>query len=140
MALFVRFLSLPLLLALVGCKLIDQTTFAPEADQEQATAAATSSPSRPAGQLALITIRYDVPDPAFQDQLSFAVRAAEQRRPGGEYAVVGVSTAADASRTARDSAAIMEAVIKLGVSAARIHLGARIDPAQNVREVRVHLH
>lgn len=140
MPLFVRILSLPLLLlVLAGCKLIDQTTFAPDLEQEPATAA-TSSPSRSASQLALITIRYDTPEPAFQDQLSFAIRAAEQRRPGGEYDVVGVSTAADASRTARDSAAIMDAMVKAGVTATRIHLGARIDPAQRVREVRVHLH
>lgn len=141
MALFVRFLSLPLLLfALAGCKLIDQTTFSPELDQEQAATSAASSPIRAVGQVALVTIRYDTPDPAFQDPLSFAIRAAEQRRPGGEYDVMGVSTAADASRTARESAAIMEAMVKLGVTATRIHLRARIDPAQKVREVRVHLH
>lgn len=139
MAHFIRFLCLPLLLlALAGCKLIDQTTFGPAADATT-VADATSEPSRPVNRIALVSIRYDTPAPAFQEQLAFAVRAVEQRRPGGEYDIIGVSAAADAAQAARDSTAIMDAMTKLGIPAARLHLGARIDPAQNVREVRVHL-
>ena len=136
---FSRILFVPLmLLALGGCKLIDQTTFAPELESEQSTVAA-SIPSRPTSQTALITIRYDTPAPAFRDQLAFAVRSVEQRRPGGQYEVVGVSSTADATQTGRDSAAVMEGMVKLGVNDTRIGLGARIDPAQAVREVRVYL-
>lgn len=133
---FFRCLSMPLLvLLLVGCKLIDQTTFAPEPEPEQTTAA----PGRPPANIALVSIRFDQVSPPYQDQLAFAVRTAEQRRPGSEYDVVGVSTAADAAQAGQDSAAIMGAIAQQGVAATRIHLGARIDPAQTVREVRVYL-
>lgn len=135
-----RIIVVPLLLALAGCKLIDQTTFAPDPEPDQvAITAGASAPSLPASTLALISVRYDTPAPAFEDKLAFAIRAAEQRRPGGEYDVISVSTAADAAQASRDAATIMEAMAKLGVAPARIHLGARIDPAQGVREVGVHL-
>jgi hypothetical protein len=124
-------------LALASCKLIDQTTFAPDPEPEQAVAAST--PSRPTNQVALVSIRYDTPAPAFQQPLSGAIRAAEQRRPGSEYDVIGVSTAADAAQVAQDAGAIMAAITGLGVPAARIHLGARIDAAQTVREVLVQI-
>ncbi len=136
-----RVLYVPLLvLTLGGCKLIDQTTFAPDPEADQTAAAiAAAAPATPAGNLALVSIRFEQASPPYQDQLAFAVRAAEQRRPGSEYDVVGVSTAEDAARTGQDSAAIMEAMVKQGIAASRIRLGARIDPAQTVREVRVYL-
>ncbi len=132
-----RILLLPMLLiTLAGCKLIDQTSFG--ADQEAGPPTqAVAAPSRPAGQAALVTIRYDQPNPAFQDPLAAAIRAAEQHRPGGGYDVIGVSTAAQSATAARDSANVMNAMIALGVTATRIHLGARIDPAQSVREIRI---
>jgi len=34
---------------------------------------------------------------------------------------------------------VMSEMVKLGVPASRIHLGAELIPAQTVREVRVHL-
>jgi len=133
-----RFLLVPLLLlTLGGCKLIDQTTFDPDAGAEAPPVAI--APARAANQIALISIRYDTANPVFQDQLAFAVRAAEQRMPGRDYDVVGVSTAADAAQASRDSLAVMDAMTGLGIATARLHLGARIDPAQTVREVRVYL-
>ena len=136
---FSRVLLAPvLLIALVGCKLIDQTTFGPDSAPDQAADVAPAS-VRPANQVALVTVRYYTSNPSFQNQLAFAVRATEQRRPGAQYDVIGVSTAADAAPTGRDSEAIMSAIAKLGVADTRIHLGARINPAQTVREVRVYL-
>ena len=138
MAPFHRFLLVPLLLlTLGGCKLIDQTTFDPDAAADAPPA--PIAPARPANQVALISIHYDTANPVFQDQLAFAVRAAEQRRPGRDYDVVGVSTVADAAQASRDSVAVMDAMTGLGIATARLHLGARIDPAQTVREVRVYL-
>ncbi len=136
-----RVLHVPALaLALTGCKLIDQTTFAPDQEPAPSPAAiAAAAPTAPAGRVALVSIRFDQSSPPYQDQLAFAVRTVEQRRPGSEYDVVGVSTAADAARTGQDSTAIMEAMVKQGIAASRIRLGARIDPAQTVREVRVYL-
>jgi len=129
-----------LLLALTGCKLIDQTTFfAPDPEPAAAAPAQATAPEPPASQPALVTIRYDRPQPAYEEPLAFAIRAAEQRRPGGEYDVVGVSIAADAGQTARDASTIMAAMVRLGVAQSRIHLGAQLDPARTVREVRVQL-
>lgn len=135
-----RFAVLLSLVILAGCQLIDQTFFA--ADPEPAPVATASAPAIPAPaarSVALLSIGYQTPNPAFQDPLAVAVRAAEQRRPGGQYDVVGISTAADAARTGRDAGAIMAAMVRLGVPASRIHLGAQLDAAQTVREVRIHL-
>ena len=138
-----RLLTVPLLLiALAGCKLIDQTTFfAPDPEPEAVAAATTPPPVAPPSRHgpALVSIRYDTPKPAYQDPLAMAVRAAEQRRPGAQYEVVAVSTVADATQTARDAGAVMSAMVGLGVPANRIHLAAELQPAQTVREVRVHL-
>ena len=123
---------------LAGCKLIDQTTFAP--DPEPAAAVATSAAApRPANRAPLVAIRYDTGNPDFRDLLAYAIRAAEQRRPGGEYDVVAAATAKDAGQASRDAATIMVAMKELGVAEARIYLGARLDPALTVREVRIYL-
>ncbi|MSP30109.1 MAG: hypothetical protein EXR09_06585 [Acetobacteraceae bacterium] len=134
-----RILIVPLLLvALTGCKLIDQTFFNPDPEPSPAAIAPTIAvPAAPS--TALLSIGYQTPNPAFEGPLAVAVRAAEQRRPGGHYAVIGVSTVADAMQTGRDAATIMAEMMRLGVPAARIHLGARIDPAQTVRKVGIHL-
>lgn len=141
MAQFRRLTTPLLLLMLAGCQLIDQTFFGSDPAPEPIAAASTAPQTTvPARSVPLLTIGYRTPNPAFQDSLAVAVRAAEQRRPGGEYDVVGVSTAADATQTGRDAAAIMAAMGRLGVASTRIHLNAQINAAQAVREVRVHLH
>jgi hypothetical protein len=125
---------------LAGCKLIDQTTFAP--DPEPATAAVAATPAaapRPASRAPLVAIRYDTRNPDFRDLLAYAIRAAEQRRPGGDYDVVAAATAKDAGQASRDAATVMTAMKELGVAEARIYLGARLDPALTVREVRIYL-
>ncbi|MSP05135.1 MAG: hypothetical protein EXR05_07820 [Acetobacteraceae bacterium] len=132
-----RRLTTPLLLLmLAGCQLIDRTFFG--ADPTPGPAVATNAPT-PTRSVPLLSIGYP-PSPVFQDALAVAVRAAEQRRPGGEYDVVSVSTAAEATQTGRDAAAVMTAMMHLGVASTRIHLSAQINAAQAVREVRVHLH
>src|SRR5690242_5522890 len=73
-------------LALGGCKLIDQTTFAPAPEASPTMPAApVVDPRRP-----LVTVGYDTPDPHYQQMLEYAVRAAETRAPGVEYDVIAM--------------------------------------------------
>ena len=74
-------------LLLAGCKLIDQTTFAPspEAPTTEAVAPPKVDPRTP-----LVTIDYGGPPPDYLGLLRFAVHAAETRAPGVEYDVIGM--------------------------------------------------
>lgn len=134
-------------LALAGCKLVDQTTFAraPVAPSAAQLTAEALPPIAP--QPALLTVRYSTPQPDYAGALATAVAAAEQRRPGGDYDVVAVipvekdpAVEARRLREARfDAAEVMRRMILLGVPEQRIRLGARTDPAATVREVRVYV-
>jgi len=139
-----RFLiGLAIAIWLSGCKLIDQTTFAPDPEPASAAVAAQApgqaAAPRPANRAPLVAIRYDTANPDYRDLLAYAIRAAEQRRPGGDYDVVATATAKDAAQASRDAATIMLAMKELGVAEARIHLGARLDSALTAREVRIYL-
>jgi hypothetical protein len=146
-----RFLiGLALAVWLSGCKLIDQTTFAPDPEAAAVPAArpAVAAPAqavgqaaapRPANRAPLVAIRYDTENPDFRELLAYAIRAAEQRRPGGDYDVVAASTASEAVQAGRDAASVMVAMKALGVAEGRMHLGARIEPGLTAREVRVFL-
>lgn len=137
----------PLALALVlaGCKLIDQTTFAPDLQVSGAAELAALPPV--AGRVPLLAIRYTRPDPDYAEPLRSAVAAAEQRRPGSSFDVVAVIPAlADPARFSRalaqgsqDAASVMRAMLALGVPETRIRLGAATEPATGVREVRVYI-
>jgi len=139
---------LPLLLAglaLAGCKLIDQTTFSPQAETPEPAQLAALAPigDRPA----LLSIRYSTPDPQYADALRTAVSAAEERRPGAQYDVVAVVPVPkdpalqlrDLNQGRQDATGVMRAMMALGVPDTRIALGARTDPAITVREVRVYV-
>jgi len=126
---------------LSGCKLIDQTTFAPAPEAKPAPAATQSAAPPPLSaesRRALVTIAYSTPNPNYQDVLRYAVRAAEARDPNVQYEVVGeVPSLAGAEQAQRDAAAVMRAIMADGVPAARIHLGLRAEPGVAVRQVRV---
>jgi hypothetical protein len=139
---------LPLLLAglaLAGCKLIDQTTFAPQAETPAPAQLAALPPV--AGRPALLSIRYSTPNPQYGDALRTAVAAAEERRPGAQYDVVAVVPVPkdpalqlrDLNQGRQDATRVMQAMMALGVPDTRIALGARTDPSITVREVRVYV-
>lgn len=136
---------LPLALVLAGCKLIDQTTFAPDLQVPGAAELAALPPV--AGRVPLLAIRYTTPDPDYAEPLRSAVAAVERRRPGSFFDVVAVIPAiADPARFSRalaqgsqDAASVMRAMLTLGVPETRIRLGAAIEAATAVREVRVYI-
>lgn len=133
-----------LLLTLAGCKLIDQTTFAPS---PEATPRPVAPPPKVEARAPLIVIGFASATPDYADPLRQAVRAAEARKPGIVYDVVGIAPArddagaqADAVLLASDNAsAVMRAIMADGVPPARIHLGARTETGLTAREVRVYV-
>src|SRR5690349_9565316 len=68
-------------LLLAGCKLIDQTTFAPSPEATPSAEQIAKVDAR----TALLTINYTEPNPSYQDVLRYAVRTAETRAPGVQY-------------------------------------------------------
>ncbi len=124
------------LLALAGCKLIDQTTFAPS---PEATAAKPVTP-KVDPRTPLVTIGYATPNPDYQDVLGYAVREAEGRAPGVQFDVIGVVPAgADAAAAQHRVAEVMRDIMARGVPESRIHLGLRTIPAGGPQEVRVYV-
>ena len=133
-------------LSVSGCKLIDQTTFAPA--PEAAVEPARPSLPRVEPRTPLVTIGFAHPDPQYQAMLGYAVHAAEARDGGVQYDVFAVAPAkggpSDQAKAAgdaqQDALGVMKAIMTLGVPATRIHLGVRTDPALDANEVRVYVH
>jgi len=124
------------LIALAGCKLIDQTTFAPTPEAPPTPPAAPRADQR----VALLTISYAKPNPDYQDLLRYAVREAETRAPGVQYEVIAMLPAGeDAAQAQSDAAAVMQAILTEGVPASRVQLGLRTVPAGQPREARVYV-
>lgn len=133
-------------LSVTGCKLIDQTTFAPA--PEAAVAPAHPSVPRVDPRTPLVTIGFDHPDPQYQAMLGYAVHAAESRSTAVQYDVFAVvpakgapaAQAKAAGDAQQDALGVMKSIMTLGVPATRIHLGVRSDPGVDANEVRVYLH
>jgi hypothetical protein len=124
-------------IALVGCKLVDQETFAPSPEE---VAAAQAAPPRADARTALLTIGYATPNPNYQDVLRYAVRAAEARSPSVQYDVIAMLPAGSDMALAQGNAVeVMRGILAQGVPASRIHLGLRTEPASLTREVRVYV-
>lgn len=121
---------------LSGCKLIDQTTFAPS---PEATPAATSSPEADP-RTPLLTVGYATSNPDYQEVLRYAVRAAETRAPGVQYDVIAMLPAGgDAAVAQQREAEVMRDIMAQGVPASRVHLGMRTAQAASAQEVRVYV-
>lgn len=135
----------PLLMALGGCTLIDQRTFAPEPDMPAPSLIAGAA--MPETRVPLVTIRYETASPAYEGPLNAAVKAAESQRPNLEYDVVAViprvrtpdGQAAQISAGQTDAAEVMRAIVSTGIQDNRVRLFARIDPNADTREVRIYV-
>jgi hypothetical protein len=123
-------------LLLAGCKLIDQTTFAPSPEDPAARSDAPKADPR----TPLITIGYATPDPNYQEVLRYAVRAAESRAPGVQYDVLAMlPPGADAAVGQKRVTEVMRDIMAQGVPTSRIQLGLRAAPAGSAQEVRVYV-
>ncbi len=123
--------------ALAGCKLVDQTTFAPSPEAKSLVPATPKvDPRTP-----LLVIGYATPSPSYHDVLSYAVREAEQRAPGVQYDVIAMLPAgSDAALAQHDAVDVMSAILAEGVPPSRVHLGLRTEAAGLTREIRVYVH
>ncbi len=129
--------ALPLLLALTGCHLLDQTDFEPKRPPPPAPPPLPPVETRPA----LVTIDYTKANPDYASALTTAVRAVEARRPGSLYdvdAVVG--SYADAAMGRARAANVMTTIEAAGVIPARIQLGLILETGRKIPQVRVYLH
>jgi hypothetical protein len=109
-------------------------------------APATAAPRPPSAgeRRPLVTIRFDRPDEAYQEQLAAAVRQALQRRPDLAFDVVAVNPPgtppADASAAAkREMEGVVRTLANAGVRGDKIGLSATVDPAASLPEVRVYV-
>lgn len=132
-------------LSLTGCKLIDQTTFAPAPEAPVVPPRAALPHIDP--RTPLVVIGFAGPAPDYREMLGYAIRAAEARDAAVQYDVFAVvpskgdpaaqvQAAGDAQT---DAIAVMKAIIAQGVPAARVHLGVRSDPGIDANEVRVYV-
>lgn len=134
---------LPMLLAAAGCTLITQRNFARSPNGVFALRA-DNGPPVPAIP-ALITIRYTVPDPDYEDALRVAVDAARQRKPDVLFRVQTVVPAhgspddqVQAARVASTAGRqVAEAIAADGVDIGQIELAASADPSVRLQEVRI---
>lgn len=128
------------LVALGGCKLIDQTTFAPAPEAKPAAAAAAATPARLDPRTPLAVIDFTSANPEYRGLLRIAVQAAESRDPRVQYDVIAVTPRLDEATTGQAQAAgVMRTMMTERVPAARIHLGLQTDPALTANQVRVYV-
>ncbi len=131
-------------LVLGGCKLIDQTTFAPAPEAKPpatATAAAAAvQPARLDPRTPLATIDFTNAAPDYRDLLHYAIGAAQARDRGVQFDVVAVTPSLDQATSGQIQAAgVMRSMLAERVPAGRIHLGLQTDPALSANQVRVYV-
>ena len=139
------FLALALtLLVLGGCKLIDQTTFAPSPSKSPSLLPATRGLDTRAP---LLTVSQGTPIPAYRDLLRFAVQQARARDPNVQFDVLvavpgGIDPAAQATAvgtTQKEAVALMEEIGRDGVPPTQIHLRAGADTTITQSQIRVYV-
>ena len=129
-------LAVPLLLALAGCHLLDQTDFEPKLASKPPPPPVPSLETR----AALVTIDYSKADPDYRAALATVIQTVETKRPGVLYDVVAVvPDAAGAAAGQARAAEVMTAIEADGVIAPRIQLGVTLDPGRKIPQVRVYL-
>ena len=132
--------ALLLLALLPSCKLVDQTTFNPEAGKrpvipQPPPAPPTSPPLDPA---ALVTIRLPYAGNLPND-IKTAVAAARARKRDVAFDVVEVTNAGNDTQPGAEAAEVARLITAQGVPASRVRLMVRLLPGA-AREVRVYVH
>lgn len=137
------FLPLPLLAALSGCALVDQTWFNSPPPKPVSTSAPPAEKLE--GRTPLIVIAFAAAGSDYVEKLSFAVRAAEAAKPNIAYDVIGIALATGTpavqalaeQAAAANATKIMRAILANGVPSGRIRLGVRTEAGLATPEVRV---
>ncbi len=129
---------------LVGCRLVDQRTFDPQAGIVKTVPA----PPGPAPIVPLVTINLSKANPDYRVALDQAIGQAHARKPDVEFDVVSVVPAsgtpaqqvAAATGITGDAREIARSINADGIDDGRIHLSARSDAGASVRQVQVFVH
>ncbi len=132
------------LLALPGCRLIDQTTFAPSPSKNPALLPVAPPIDKRA---ALLTIDEGSPVLAYRDLLRFAVQQASRRDPNVQFDVLAVvpgtgdaaAQAAAVGTTQKEAVVVMQEIGRDGVSPERIHLRAGVAASITRPQIRVYV-
>jgi hypothetical protein len=146
----VAVLTICMMTPLTGCKLIDQTTFAPSPSKNPALlpgAPAVSEIGKIDPRTPLLSIDAGTPVPAYGGVLRYAVAQAVARDPNVRFDVlVVVPDAGDAAAQAAavanvqpQATALMHEIGSDGVAASRIGLRAGVDPHVNQSQIRVYV-
>ncbi|HEX3497812.1 MAG TPA: hypothetical protein VHT04_00670 [Stellaceae bacterium] len=107
------------------------------------TASPTARPAVTAGSgPALVTIRFDRPDVAYEEQLFGAVNEALERRPDVAFDVVAVSppgaAASSAAAAKRNIESVVQSLTSMGLPPDRLRLSARTFADASGNEVRIY--
>jgi hypothetical protein len=136
-----------LMLCLAGCKLIDQTTFAPSPSKNPALLPATPEVGKIDPRTPLLSVDAGTPVPAYGSVLRYAVAQAVARDPNVRFDVLVVvpdagdaaAQAAAVAKAQNDATALMREIGSDGVAASRIDLRAGIDPHVGQSQIRVYV-
>ena len=142
--------GLLVVLALGGCALIDQTTFAPAPGARPSAPAAAALAAKPPPldtRAPLLTIGAATPPDDYRPLLRFAVGAAQRRDRDVRFDVMAVAPDAAAGAggagglraSLATAAAVMREIAAAGVPADRIRLHAGLAPDASRDEVRVYV-
>jgi len=145
-----RYCVAVLTICLAGCKLIDQTTFAPSPSKNPALlpgTPATTQIGKIDPRTPLLSIDAGTPVPAYGSVLRYAVAQARARDPNVRFDVlVAVPDAGDAAAQAAavanvqpQASALMREIGSDGVAGSRIDLRAGVDPHINRSQIRVYV-
>lgn len=136
-----------LALGIKGGRLYGES-LANRAYQTRVAAGATASQSGPAaGSSPLIVIRFDRPDPVYEQPLYNALARALERKPSAQFDLVAVSpktrSNADAqivkSRTRNYAESVVRAVTDMGLPADRLRLSSATSARVNSSEVHIYV-
>jgi hypothetical protein len=131
-----------LCVALGGCALIDQTTFAPSPEAKPRSTGVGASAAGPSvdPRTPLAIIDFTSAQPDYESVLSYAVRTAETRDRTVQYDVIAVTpTAEEAAAGQTQAVDVMRSMLGDRVPASRIHLGLRTEPTLAANQVRVYV-
>jgi len=136
-----------LMMCLAGCKLIDQTTFAPSPSKNPALLPAEAKVGKIDPRTPLLSIDAGTPVPAYGNVLRYAVGQAIGRDPTVRFDVLVVvpearDAAAQAAAVAKaqdQATALMREIGSDGVAADRIDLRAGVDPNVDQSQIRVYV-
>lgn len=137
-----------LIIGLSGCKLIDQTTFAPSPSKNPVVgspaSAAAPVQARVDTRVPLITINQGTPVSSYRHVLRSVVSAARARDPNVQFDITMVVPAQGDALTAvtatrPEAAALMQEMTADGISDSNIHLRAATDARLTQRQIRVYV-